>query len=47
MWGDRGRDWPTLEGTYVRAAEAQPAVGAGGADRVVWFGRLEEEEDKR
>ena len=49
MWGNRGRDWPTLEGTYGRAVEAQPAMeaGAGGADGVVWFGLLEEEEDKR
>ena len=29
MWGNRGRDWPTLEGTYGRAAEAQPAMGGG------------------
>ena len=35
-----------MEGTYGRAAEAQPAI-AGGADGVVWFGRMEKEEDKR
>ena len=29
MWGNRGRDWPTLEGMYGRAAEAQPAMGGG------------------
>ena len=29
MWGNRGRDWPTLEGTYDRAAEARPAMGGG------------------
>ena len=29
MWANRGRDWPTLEGTYGRAAEAQPAMGGG------------------
>ena len=38
-------------GGYGRAAEAQPDMGGGSrrsiADGVVWFGRLEEEEDKR
>ena len=29
MWGNRGKDWPTLKGTYGRAAEAQPAMGGG------------------
>ena len=49
MWGNSGRDRPTLERMYGRAAEALPAMeaGAGRADGVVWFGRLEEEEDKR
>ena len=37
-----------LEGTVGRRRCSQPwEAGAGGADGVVWFGRLEEEEDKR
>ena len=36
-----------LEGTVGWQRRNQPwEAGAGGADGVVWFGRLEEEEDK-
>ena len=36
---NRGRDWPTLEGTYGREAEAQPAMGGGSRrSRRCWFG---------
>ena len=53
MWGNRGRDWPTLEGMYGRAAEAQPAMG--GVSRrsrrggLVWAagGRRQELEETR
>ena len=54
MWGNRGRDWPTLEGTYGRAAEAQPAMGGerrwsrwGGLVWVAGGRRRQEIEDTR
>ena len=37
-----------MEGTVGRRRRSQPwEAGAGVADGVVWFGWLEEEEDKR
>ena len=53
MWGNIGRDWPTLEGTYGRAAEAQRAMGGesrrsrrGGLVQAAG-GRRQEKEDTR
>ena len=37
-----------LEGMVGRWRSSQPwEAGGGGADGMIWFGRLEEEEDKR
>ena len=44
--GGTGQRWRVR--TVGRRRRSQPwEAGAGGADGVVWFGRLEEEEDKR
>ena len=44
--GGTGQRWRVR--TVGRSRRNQPwQAGAGGADGVVWFGRLEEEEDKR
>ena len=44
--GGTGQRWRVR--TVGRRRRSQPwEAGAGGADRVVWFGWLEEEEDKR
>ena len=44
--GGTGQHWRVR--TVGRRRRSQPwEAGAGGADGVVWFGRLEEEEDKR
>ena len=41
-----GQHWNVR--TVGRRTRSQPwEAGVGGSDRVVWFGRLEEEEDKR
>ena len=53
MRANRERDWPTLEGTYGRTAEAQPAMGGGSRQSqrggLVWAigGRRQEIEDTR
>ena len=44
--GGTGQRWRVHTVGWLRCSQPWE-VGEGGADRVVWFGRLEEEEDKR